>query len=153
MSHRNLVLAYHGCDITVRDDLVSGRIKLKHSTNRYDWLGSGIYLYESDLERALAHAKALHQSEPTSRFGRSLESPNNAKAGERTGSGCRWTNKSKSISSSYEASGHVWRNDVPRPNRLLYSVRRLFPKGVLHPWQQPKLSICALMESVNNNDR
>jgi len=62
LSHRNLVLAYHGCDITVRDDLVSGRIKLKHSTNRYDWLGSGIYLYESDLERALAHAEAVQKN-------------------------------------------------------------------------------------------
>jgi hypothetical protein len=37
-----LVIAHHGCDITLRDDLVSGRVShLEHSKNKYDWLGSG----------------------------------------------------------------------------------------------------------------
>lgn len=56
MSHANLVLAYHGCDITLRDDLVAGRTKIKPSKNGYDWLGTGIYLYEADPVRAMEHA-------------------------------------------------------------------------------------------------
>jgi hypothetical protein len=57
LSHRNLVIAYHGCDVTTRDDLVAGKTRLKQSVNKYDWLGSGIYFYESDFDRALAHAQ------------------------------------------------------------------------------------------------
>lgn len=61
MSHANLVLAYHGCDITLRDDLVSGRTHIKPSSNAYDWLGSGIYLYEADSARAMEHASTVAQ--------------------------------------------------------------------------------------------
>ena len=59
MSVRGLVVAYHGCDITVRDDLVTGKLShLTHSKNRYDWLGPGAYFFENDLERAYLFAKA-----------------------------------------------------------------------------------------------
>lgn len=49
-----LTLAYHGCDISVRDDLVAGRLKhLTPSSNPYDWLGRGVYFFEQDARRAL----------------------------------------------------------------------------------------------------
>lgn len=57
-----LVIAYHGCDVTVRDDLVSGRVStLKPSNNDYDWLGPGAYFYEGDADRALLFAQASHK--------------------------------------------------------------------------------------------
>jgi hypothetical protein len=56
-------MAFHGCDVTTRDDLVSGRLKhLDHSNNRYDWLGPGAYFFEGDLERALLFAQASHDN-------------------------------------------------------------------------------------------
>lgn len=59
MTVRSLVVAYHGCDVTVRDDLVTGKLAhLTHSTNRYDWLGPGCYFFENDLERAQIFANA-----------------------------------------------------------------------------------------------
>lgn len=59
MSAHGLVVAYHGCDITVRDDLVTGKLAhLTHSANPYDWLGPGAYFFENDLERAHIFAKA-----------------------------------------------------------------------------------------------
>lgn len=62
MSAGQLVLAYHGCDITTRDDLVSGRLPyLEQSRNPYDWLGPGAYFFEGDAERAYMFASASHQ--------------------------------------------------------------------------------------------
>lgn len=53
-----LVLGFHGCDRKVGEDLLSGRIPhLKPSTNTYDWLGEGIYFWESDPWRALDFAE------------------------------------------------------------------------------------------------
>lgn len=58
-----LLLAYHGCDVTTRDDLVSGRIScLDHSQNPYDWLGPGAYFFEGDVERAYMFASASHNN-------------------------------------------------------------------------------------------
>lgn len=52
-----LLLAYHGCDVTTRDDLISRRINmLDPSRNTYDWLGPGIYFFENDLRRAMNFA-------------------------------------------------------------------------------------------------
>jgi hypothetical protein len=62
------LIAYHGCDVTTRDDLVSGRIKhLNHSNNQYDWLGPGAYFFEGDVERALLFAQASHDN-PVRRY-------------------------------------------------------------------------------------
>jgi hypothetical protein len=59
MTPGHLLVVYHGCDATTRDDLVSGRLKhLSHSENKYDWLGRGSYFFEDDLERALMFARA-----------------------------------------------------------------------------------------------
>lgn len=52
------VLGFHGCDSSVGADLLSGRLRhLKPSTNEYDWLGTGIYFWESDPWRAFQFAE------------------------------------------------------------------------------------------------
>jgi hypothetical protein len=62
------LIVYYGCDVTTRDDLVSGRLKhLRHSNNQYDWLGPGAYFFEGDVERALLFAQASHRN-PAKRF-------------------------------------------------------------------------------------
>ena len=59
MSDGQLVLAYHGCDVSTRDRLVRGTLPhLAPSANRYDWLGGGVYFFEGDAERALSFAKS-----------------------------------------------------------------------------------------------
>jgi hypothetical protein len=68
----HLLLAYHGCDATTRDDLVTRRLlDLKHSENAYDWLGPGLYFFESDPQRAMnfavasaAHPERLYTKRP-----------------------------------------------------------------------------------------
>lgn len=67
MNDGNLIVAYHGCDITTRDDLVAGRVSPRSSKNRYDWLGPGFYLFEADAERALEFARNSHAN-PDKRF-------------------------------------------------------------------------------------
>lgn len=63
MSLGTALIVYHGCDITTRDDLISGRLKhLSHSNNQYDWLGPGAYFFEGDVERALLFAQASHRN-------------------------------------------------------------------------------------------
>lgn len=43
-----LILGFHGCDQTVRDEIVSmeGGMLLP-SSNNYDWLGHGVYFWET----------------------------------------------------------------------------------------------------------
>ena len=68
MKTGQLVLAYHGCDITLRDGLVSGRTKqLNPSHNKYDWLGPGAYFFENDPQRALMFANAAYAN-PEKRY-------------------------------------------------------------------------------------
>lgn len=67
MNHGHLQIGYHGCDIAIRDGLVSGRLTPEPSNNQYDWLGPGFYLFEGDAERALAFAEAA-ASEPLRRL-------------------------------------------------------------------------------------
>jgi len=55
-----IVLAYHGCDITIRDGFVRGEITPKISSNQYDWLGDGLYFFEGDSNRALKLAQFAH---------------------------------------------------------------------------------------------
>lgn len=68
MRGAHCLIAYHGCDITVRDDLVKGKIKLlDHSQNAYDWLGPGAYFFEGDVQRAIMFAEASHAN-PDKRY-------------------------------------------------------------------------------------
>lgn len=56
------ILGFHGCDKSLKEDLILGKTKLKPSTNDYDWLGSGIYFWENDPDRALSYAKSLMEN-------------------------------------------------------------------------------------------
>lgn len=53
----NLVLGFHGCDISTYDEVLHHHRPLNPSDNDYDWLGPGIYFWEQNLERALQWAK------------------------------------------------------------------------------------------------
>jgi len=48
----NLVIGFHGCSEQTFDDVIRKGIPLKSSKNDYDWLGSGIYFWEQNYERA-----------------------------------------------------------------------------------------------------
>jgi hypothetical protein len=54
-----LIIGFHGCDLSVRDKLVSGKTTLRSSNNAYDWLGNGIYFWENNKQRALDFAEEL----------------------------------------------------------------------------------------------
>ena len=54
-------LGFHGCDLSVAEKVLSGEERLKWSSNRYDWLGNGIYFWENDPQRALAYARELKE--------------------------------------------------------------------------------------------
>jgi hypothetical protein len=48
-------LGYHGCDTDIAEKLLNNELFLR-SENTYDWLGSGIYFWEANPDRALAWA-------------------------------------------------------------------------------------------------
>jgi len=48
----NLVIGFHGCDVSVRDRLLNNEIGIEKSEKPYDWLGHGLYFWENNLERA-----------------------------------------------------------------------------------------------------
>jgi hypothetical protein len=52
----SLVIGFHGCDLSVRDEVVMDQLVMKKSENDYDWLGHGIYFWENNEERALKFA-------------------------------------------------------------------------------------------------
>jgi len=51
------VFGFHGCDQSVYDAVVKNQQFLNSSQNSYDWLGHGIYFWESNLQRAYAFAE------------------------------------------------------------------------------------------------
>jgi hypothetical protein len=53
----SFVLAYHGCNRRVGESLLSGKKPLRPSDNDYDWLGPGVYFWESNPDRALEFAQ------------------------------------------------------------------------------------------------
>ena len=55
----NLVIGFHGCDRSVVEKVIAGKTELIASTNDYDWLGSGIYFWENNVERSWQWAKEL----------------------------------------------------------------------------------------------
>ncbi len=60
-----LILGFHGCDKSVRDEVISKEgVLLKPSDNDYDWLGGGIYFWENNYVRALEFANFLKNNPP-----------------------------------------------------------------------------------------
>jgi hypothetical protein len=51
-----LLIGFHGCEEAVRNDIIAGVKELNPSKNKHDWLGSGIYFWENNYERALDFA-------------------------------------------------------------------------------------------------
>lgn len=59
------ILGFHGCDQSVADRLLStNQPTFKKSTNDYDWLGSGMYFWENDPNRALEYILEVQKREP-----------------------------------------------------------------------------------------
>jgi len=56
----SFILGYHGCQRTVGEKLLAGE-PFTPSDNDYDWLGPGIYFWESNPKRALEWADLLHR--------------------------------------------------------------------------------------------
>ncbi len=52
-----IVIGYHGCDISIAEKIFSGKDELKASDNEYDWLGNGIYFWEGSHDKALKWAE------------------------------------------------------------------------------------------------
>ncbi|RIK95540.1 MAG: hypothetical protein DCC73_04050 [Proteobacteria bacterium] len=50
--HTSFVLAYHGCDQKIGEQILTGKATFKKSEEDYDWLGPGVYFWESDPHRA-----------------------------------------------------------------------------------------------------
>ena len=66
------LLGYHGCDEQVAENVLSGNDTLRPSTNDYDWLGHGIYFWESNPRRALETPRSSLSSGAASRASRGL---------------------------------------------------------------------------------
>ena len=48
-----IVIGYHGCDLSVAEKVLSGTTGLNASENIHDWLGNGIYFWEGSHDKAL----------------------------------------------------------------------------------------------------
>lgn len=57
-----LILAFHGCDQSVAQAVLNGNATLNYSTNKYDWLGHGIYFWDNSPSRALEYARFLRDN-------------------------------------------------------------------------------------------
>jgi hypothetical protein len=55
--HTPVVIGYHGCDETLGRLLVAGEETMKPKNRSYHWLGSGVYFWENDKDRALEWAQ------------------------------------------------------------------------------------------------
>ena len=53
----NLIIGFHGCDISVRDKLLTNPADIRISTKPYDSLGHGLYFWENNFERAMQWAE------------------------------------------------------------------------------------------------
>ncbi len=54
-----LILAFHGCDQSIVNSVLTGKASLQESNNKYDWLGHGIYFWDNSPSRALEYATFL----------------------------------------------------------------------------------------------
>ena len=70
----SFILGFHGCDESLKKKLLTGETSLTPSNNAYDWLGSGIYFWENDPDRALSYAQTL-KSHPIRNKKYEIETP------------------------------------------------------------------------------
>ena len=54
----NLIIGFHGCDLSTYEKVLYKHEGLRASQNSYDWLGNGIYFWENSLDRAEEWAKS-----------------------------------------------------------------------------------------------
>ncbi len=52
----NLLIGFHGCDRSIRDQLLMNPNDYRISRKPYDWLGHGLYFWENNYDRALEWA-------------------------------------------------------------------------------------------------
>lgn len=57
-------IGFHGCSAELAEEVISGRKNLRASTNKYDWLGFGVYFWEDDSLRAREWAEKKHPGHP-----------------------------------------------------------------------------------------
>jgi len=57
-----LILGFHGCDQQVGQNAIKGMDSLRPSINKYDWLGHGVYFWDTSLSRALQFAESRANS-------------------------------------------------------------------------------------------
>ena len=60
LDHR-VVVGFHGCDQATADRVLVTGEPMKPSSNRWDWLGEGIYFWEQNPERAWQFAEEQHE--------------------------------------------------------------------------------------------
>lgn len=53
----NTIIGFHGCDLSVRNKLISDPNTVELSSKPYDWLGNGFYFWENNYTRALQWAQ------------------------------------------------------------------------------------------------
>jgi hypothetical protein len=53
----NLIIGFHGCDLSIRNILLNKPNSIQKSKKPYDWLGHGVYFWENNLERSEQWAK------------------------------------------------------------------------------------------------
>ena len=53
----NMIIGFHGCDLSVRNKLVNTPNHIEISTKPHDWLGHGMYFWENNYTRALEWAQ------------------------------------------------------------------------------------------------
>ncbi|MEW4923437.1 hypothetical protein [Algibacter sp. 2305UL17-15] len=56
-SRSNILIGFHGCDESARDQLLTKPNNVKISEKPFDWLGHGFYIWENNYDRALEWAK------------------------------------------------------------------------------------------------
>lgn len=62
--HTSFVLGYHGCERDLAFELVARRKKMEPSNKPYDWVGPGVYFWESDPQRAWEWATGRYPDNP-----------------------------------------------------------------------------------------
>lgn len=61
-SKPGLLIGFHGCDLSVRNNIVSDKKEINPSIKDYEWLGKGFYFGENNNQRARDFAEN-HASE------------------------------------------------------------------------------------------